>query len=603
MKSNSQIIIDGFYIDLDSQGQFRIIGPNNHLFFGLTKEDSKQFVIEDVAVVKTGNISILFTSNVKSMKISQPLQCDIRTFRANNGVEEGKLKSFEDMRRDKSLLPQKITIKKRKNKTEINFRREYGKYFYECIILVDETVIVKKLANEIYIQFQNNLAFNIEVKTNDIRRKKILNSLHPVDYKLPSELKNIQTGLSSLHSQSLLELEHMLSWGKTSGDRFGTVFPRDWMESADLGRDFLTQEQFESMYERAMEHVNAQGEGWHEDIIGELEYHCRKQNKQIINRDMIDIEPHYILGVPYFSKKFIKKHKHKLEAIASLILRKASKNKYITFKKLSKKILKGRPEIELSYLKSKSYLPRGNWRDIPSSYGSVDEIIAPFDVNAVFYPEALKIIQDYNLHSDTVKLKSLILKWKDKRNDYLYKTDESYESFGIARFSEEFKLLKLNHLDESYLFFYSEATENQAVSFAERLLDSTYFYTPSGPIITEKNNTIGLGTKDYHGTVIWPKTTGFALLGLVKHLSIAKENEWKKESIRTLEKTLKIVMKDVLSAYTELHAVPELYFDNKGKPVQFSTQLKTTEESSGVQLWSAMSYIALLNVFQDIYEN
>jgi len=49
-----------------------------------------------------------------------------------------------------------------------------------------------------------------------------------------------------------IELRHLLEWGKTSGDRFGTIFPRDWMEAADLGYHDLASEVRDYMYEQSL---------------------------------------------------------------------------------------------------------------------------------------------------------------------------------------------------------------------------------------------------------------------------------------------------------------------------------------------------------------
>lgn len=596
MENNNYIILDGYYIDFDSKNQFRIFGPNNHLFIGLDKESSKDIKMYGEKVIHPGKISISIKLDKKTWKIGTPLQSDVRTFRANNGIEEGKLKTFKEMSDNKSLTSQNIDIKD----STISFSRKYGQKYYKVTFKFPKEASIKKTNKSILIKSNRELDFNIIAETNDISSKKILPKLKKATFNIPADLNNLKNCINKLYDQSLNELDHMLTWGKTSGDRFGTVFPRDWMESADLGRDFLPQKIYDLMYERALQHVNKNGEGWHEDLVGELAYNSKKNHKNLVNRDMIDIEPHYILGLSHLSKGFIKNNLSKFKAISALIVENANKKEFITFKKVTKKILKDRSSLEINYLKNKKYLPRGNWRDIPSSYGSIDEIIAPFDVNAVFYPKALEYIKKYDLY-DKKTTEKLIKKWRNKKNEYLYEYDNNERVYALAKYGEEYNLLKVSHLDESYLFFYDNASEEETVSFAKRLLDKNYFYTKSGPVITEKHNSIGLNTKDYHGTVIWPKTTTFALLGLLKHYRIGKKNGWKKESLSEIKKSLIKTASNTLNTYCHLGAIPELYFDLNGKPTLFTSQLKTTEESSGVQLWSAVSYIAILNILKEIY--
>ncbi|MBI4137378.1 hypothetical protein HY469_04915, partial [Candidatus Roizmanbacteria bacterium] len=139
-------------------------------------------------------------------------------------------------------------------------------------------------------------------------------------------------------------------------------------------------------------------------------------------------------------------------------------------------------------------------------------------------------------------------------------------------------------------------TEEETASFAQRVLDKKYLYTPSGPVITEAKNPMKLKTTDYHGTVIWPKTTGFTVLGLYKQLLRARKNKWNNKSIQLIEKAIKETIYNSIRAYIRRGGVPELYYDKNGEPMNFNEQMKTSEESSQVQLWSAMSYIAMLDI-------
>ena len=67
----------------------------------------------------------------------------------------------------------------------------------------------------------------------------------------------------------------------------------------------------------------------------------------------------------------------------------------------------------------------------------VHPIIAPFDVNAVFYPKALANIKKYreylNLGKKDIKdIDDLIKKWKGKKKNYLFKNSDGRMAYALA---------------------------------------------------------------------------------------------------------------------------------------------------------------------------
>jgi len=180
--------------------------------------------------------------------------------------------------------------------------------------------------------------------------------------------------IKGIWDRTEFEIKHLLEWKKTSGDRFGTIFPRDWMEAADLGYHDLAPKVKSYMYEQSLKNVNKKGEGWHEDVIGEFKHEYEMSGKDIFDRHMIDIEPHYLMGAEYLSQNFwIKKeNREKMHLVAKYVLKQAETRNHITLKKNN---------------------VTGNWRDSEGAFRKVSKIIAPFDVNAVFYPRALRAIR------------------------------------------------------------------------------------------------------------------------------------------------------------------------------------------------------------------
>jgi len=110
------------------------------------------------------------------------------------------------------------------------------------------------------------------------------------------------------------------------------------------------------------------------------------------------------------------------------ILKQAGTKNYIIFKKLPK---------ELAEKYEGKYYNSGNWRDSGDAYKQIDEIIAPFDVNAVFYPKALEAIKNnYEKFGfekkDLPGINKMYNKWKNKKEEYKYKNEDGKIAYAIA---------------------------------------------------------------------------------------------------------------------------------------------------------------------------
>ncbi len=385
------------------------------------------------------------------------------------------------------------------------------------------------------------------------------------------------------------EIRHLIPWGKTSGDRFGTIFPRDWMESADLGTHDLNETVRGYMYEASLKNINKKGEGWHEDVVGEYKYEFEISGKDILDRHMIDIEPHYILGMKFLPNEFFlnKDNREKLKLVANFIANNAREKDYIIFKELPAK--RHRP--------GERYERSGNWRDGAWSFKKVAEGIAPFDVNAVFYLEAVKVLKEFQakLGIKISDIDKLISKWQNKKQEYSFNNPDGRSAYALALFNPEpkskksrWKKMKVNHLDESYLYTYSTATREEIDSFCDRLLDKKYFYTASGPLLIANNNQYGYTTAEYHGLVIWVKQTAFTVLALSRTLKKAIIEDWDKELIKKIKKTMMAISENSFCAFESMGSIPELYWDDNGKAMLFSDQPNVQVSLSKVQLWSAV---------------
>jgi hypothetical protein len=219
------------------------------------------------------------------------------------------------------------------------------------------------------------------------------------------------------------------------------------MEAADIGYHDLTPEARGYMYEESLKNVNMKGEGWHEDVVGEFKYEYEISGKDILDRHMIDIEPKYLMNIGYLPQSFWMKkdNRKKMHLVAKYILKQAKEKNHITFKKNN---------------------DTGNWRDSGDAFRKISEVVAPFDVNAVFYPKALKSIKDnYKKFgfkdNEALEINKIYYKWKNKKQEYKFKNEDGTMAYAIALYGVVekenkfvYKKMKLNHIDESYLYTY-----------------------------------------------------------------------------------------------------------------------------------------------------
>ncbi len=571
MQLEKYLWIEGpWYIDFDELGQFRIIGPNNHLYCGLI-----DVPLHKIKIINVKNKNFVLEINGQflgsQINLYYPAMDDIRTVR-NELASSYTFLQIRQRRYDR-LVPMVVKIKKQKGKIILIFRRIYQeKMFYECSFEFSGRVRVKKI-NFPHRGFllktnKSHINFILRARTNDLHFVKFnryfLVSEKDFDFLVFGEKR--ASALRKIWRRTEIEIEHLISWGKTSGDRFGTIFPRDWMESADLGVHDLTPEVRSYMYEAAFKNVNQKGEGWHEDVIGEYRYEHEIIGKDIFDRHMIDIESHYLIGLNFLPQRFLlnKTVREKLKRVAYYIIKQAKNNRYIIFKKL--------PD-------SSGYYLSGNWRDSEWAFKKISPIIAPFDVNVVFYPLALKTIKDFTkvLGLKIIGLNNLIIKREKQRKDFYFLNSDGLPAYALALYGEKknglvFKKMKVNHLDESYLYAYRQASIKEIKSFCQRLLDPRYFYTPSGPLIVAKNNKFGYTTTEYHGLVVWTKQTAFTVLGLSKHLKIAIINNWPKDIQSLIKKTIIKICDDAINVFIKLGAIPEVHYDKNGKPSSSSSK-------------------------------
>lgn len=605
-------IVGGYYIDFDMLDELRIIGPNNHLYCGLIDIPRHKIIIKKIISKKQGyavEISGVFLS--KNINLYSPAMEDIREMRELIGRshQEKPFVSFLEVRSQYSdkMVPHYIEHKKIKGKNHINYKRFYGEQKnYQITLIFPQKTKVDEVKHpyrgHTITGKHKDIPFTLLAETNDCSVKQNIPKMFVIK-KPPTKIfkkldKKNEDGsmINYFWKRTEAEIKHLVEWGKTSGDSFGTIFPRDWMESADLGVHDLSPHARDYMYFASLKNVTRTGESWHEDVVGEYRYQHELAGKDIFDRNMIDIEPRHIIGLKLLTKKYLKnpETKQKTRSIANYILSKARENSLIIFKK----------DAETG-----KFYSHGNWRDSEYAYKKISETIAPFDVNCVFYPEALRVIGLFQkeLGLKTADIRALIKKWERVKDWYAFKNPDGTRAYALALYDikeknekTDFKQFKVNHLDESYLLTYHDCAIEDVMSFCKRLVDEKYFFTHSGPTIVAKNNHFGYTTLDYHGVVIWTKQVAFAVLGLSKHLKIGIEQGWDKKILAEIKQAILKTCEAIISAFVKLEAIPELHYDKDGEPKFYTEQKFSGSQMSKVQLWSAVGARRILRKYSEL---
>ncbi len=599
-------IAGGYYVDVDDLDQLRIIGPNNHLYMGLIDIPLHKLVIKDVvAPPDTAQAIITGSFASQSINLYQPAMEDMRTIRELISHPSGRLLTFLDLRRKNPTESVPMYVRKftKNGKHYILFRRNYGNDWYATTWEFPGTISIREI-NHPYRGYKltshsgRTIPFVITAETNDFSLPSCACRMLPDNTLDWSVFGEQAEDLKKFWNRTQIEIEHLLMWKKTSGDRFGTIFPRDWMESILLGHGDIQQETIDHMLTACLAHVDAKGRGWHEDVVGEYKYEHELAGKDLYDRKMIDIEPLYFLCLQHVSPEFWKDTKavSRLQRVAHYLLNKALRKPLITFKKLPKQ----------SRTKDNEYCRVGDWRDSNWGYKQIHPVLAPFSVNVSHYPYALRALLQFKeqLKVPKADVQKAIKKWVNVPNHYHY-VDQGKLAYALAVYDIRegktltYKRMEVRHLDEAYLFALGERSEQEVVSFASALCSDQGFATASGPTIVAHKNAFGYTTNEYHGLVIWTKQAAFAVKGLAKHRRVAANASWKKSSRELIDTAFERTASATLNAFLRLHAIPEVHYDDAGTPRFFTEQQGLAGHMSKVQLWSSVGFRRIVRNYHD----
>ena len=159
--------------------------------------------------------------------------------------------------------------------------------------------------------------------------------------------------------------------------------------------------------------------------------------------------------------------------------------------------------------------------------------------------------------------------------------------------------MPVNHTDEAYDLFYGVPTETDLQSFAKRLLNPDYFYTPSGPLIVGAND--GYKNYQYHGSVIWTKQTALIVAGLKRMLELHKR-DWSNETLQLIRQALIVCAVSNLNALITLGQIPELYVDISGHAKHYDELPNAEGPANVMQLWSTIGARRIIRDLNEVYK-
>lgn len=583
-----------YYFDIDLQNQLRVTGPENHLLLGLAVPPHFPIEIDSYDEIE-GQLSIELTIPTQEITVPLPLVTDIRTLRhfIEPVVPHPTYKDLVDAG-NQEVIPRNVELQEMGGLTVLRLTNSYvdeGKektYGSELFFPPDYLVTLsgKNLGIRSSSESIQMLIYSVATVEDELGfETPVFDESGDFDSALFSE------EIVNLFEEAKVHIEHLVKSKKTSSFEYGTIFPRDWIESADLGEGDLSIETIDYMYRQSMKYVSESGEGWHEEVIGEYRTRLGDSSK-LVDRKMIDIEPRYILGVPRVSKRFLfdEENHEKLKRVAAYLMQQAEKKSLISFKQIN-------PEQE-------AYYPVGNWRDSANAFPGQKSPLAPYDVNCVFYPQALATIYKYHEYfevEDLEKLSQLIEKWNRNKVKYrLYHPDDVI-GYSLALHGKKNIPMPIAHLDESYDLFYNTADLESIVSFAKKIVDPDFFYTPVGPLLVATDEP-AFTTKQYHGKVIWPKQVGFAVAGLGRHYRLGEREEWPQPVMETIAGAIMVTCEASFRGWIDMRSIPELYYyDRENDRARLYTDQENYEgQMSLIQLWSAVSCRRIIREYQYI---
>lgn len=229
--------------------------------------------------------------------------------------------------------------------------------------------------------------------------------------------------------------------------------------------------------------------------------------------------------------------------------------------------------------------PSPTWRDSGDGFANAKGVIAPYEVNAVWYPSALRALGAHPevFAVDPKKVAALLLRWQKLPDKFQYEDAEKSQCFSLALIGKNSDQLKINTLDEGYGLLFGKIDQDDAFHFAQRLSNPKYFYSSAGPILTSANDERFTQEQKY-GKLIWTKQVAIALKGIQKHLEL--KPHLAPSQARELRDTINRASTNTLSALTKIGRLTESH----------TTNAEPRNEGYETGLWTSAAVLYLLSL-------
>lgn len=460
-------------MDRSVHGELRVVGPHDHLHYGCTGFAAQDFEVDDVKEVG-GALQITGKFQLRQPFIPDPAMGHLHWL--NQFAKEAEPPTFDDIfaRKPKALAPMAVTLTSSWDDHVISYRRLYGNHWYGATLSIggdielwrDETAQGFGIKNDHTGWIEYSLVADTD------------NRIKPAVPKVVKAGRAANSFQQNLLNRTAAEITHLVQNHKTTGCGHGTVSPRDWLAAADLGEFDLTPAARRHMYQEALRHIAPGGKVEVGYAVGELAANLEDGRKAVAGEIrelaradkkigdylrphikirpepegmvvMADVEPRLVLGLQRLRWSQLEPWVQvRLRQAAAYVIEQATQNTLIS---VSSRLM----------------------RD-SLAFDKLGPLAAPYAVNVVFYPEALRVIAANadRLGVDKRRAAELYKQWRGKADWYAYINGDGLPVMAMALHGTaspaDFLQLQVDHFDEAYALYYGRPPASQLQSFAKR---------------------------------------------------------------------------------------------------------------------------------------
>ncbi|MBN8646464.1 MAG: hypothetical protein J0L55_00810 [Caulobacterales bacterium] len=473
---------------------------------------------------------------------------------------------------------------------------------------------------------------NIKIKFRALSGEKPLTPLYGGKL-LQSNLSHNDKSIKTLTFLSYKEKFLAGSW------RFNTYFGRDTLLSIKLMMPILSQNAIETGLQSVLSRLNDSGEVAHEEAIGEYAIIENFKNSPQINStpyfDYSMIDGNYLL--PIITRDYLLNNNIKLENAAMFLANKNEKGQTNGSSLVSNLVYIINQSQKFAYepkyqnlIALKNGKKAGQWRDSDFGLGGG---IYPYDVNAIFVPNALNAIADLYKsgllnpyinqanEKDFGNIKFIQKSWRenaaklfevniDKKSannfaiqyakELSIKANENYTKnivFHAISLDTNGNPINILNSDEGFELLFDQPNDLTIQTAIAPLLHKFPFglITDAGmvvanPVFADEKTKAGFNKNQYHGTVIWSWQQTLMAQGIAKQLTRKDISTKTRSQLLMAQDNLLHVIKNSKSLQnSELWTWD--YKNGKFQIAHFGQNNGDVDETNAAQLWSSSSLL------------